>query len=246
MIRLIYFVFFIATFFTSTQVKADAFSFVVQNQQQVTISDAQSTLIFDPVELNVGEIVEGEKLNATLLIRNNGSETNQIVDVESSCGCTTVEPDLRVLPAGAFTTLHVEIDTFGKLGEVKKTIVLTDQYGHQSTALLHLHVKSNPHVMREGRSIFDGKCGSCHFAPAAGKTTGQAIYAAVCVMCHGKEGQGGYAPKLAGHDNLQVLKGLISLGTGGVEMPGFSRSRGGPLNSMQINALARWIISLDD
>jgi len=190
--------------------------------------------------------LEGEKISAHVLIRNTGDSNNQIVKIESSCGCTSVEPDTRLLPAGAFTTLHIKIDSFGKRGDVKKSIVLTDQWGNQSTAWVHLHVKANPHAMNEQRSLFDGACGRCHFDPAQGKQTGAAIYAAVCVMCHGANAQGAYAPKLAGRHDLTVLKTLIEHGTGTHHMPAFARKQGGPLDAMQINALSRWIISLDD
>jgi len=220
--------------------------FVIQTQAEVAVSGEKSDLIFDPVTLNLGDVLEGENISASVLIRNIGKQSHQIVNIESSCGCTTVAPDTRMLAAGSFTVLHINIDSFGKRGDVKKTIVLTDQKGNQNTLWLHLHVKANPHAMNDHRSLFEGTCAKCHFDPAQGKQTGAAIYAAVCVMCHGVEGQGDYAPKLAGHHDLSVLKQLIGHGTGTHHMPAFAQKQGGPLSTMQINALSRWIISLDD
>jgi len=236
--------------FLSLWVSANAWAspmpFVIQNQGQISVSGEASVLLFDPSDLNLGDVLEGEKISASVLIRNTGNRSNQIVHIESSCGCTAVEPDTRMLAAGAFTNLHIDIDTFGKRGEVKKSIVLTDQKGNQSTLWLHLYVKENPHAMHSQRSLFDGSCGSCHFDPAQGKQTGAAIYAAVCVMCHGIEGQGAYAPRLVGHHDINVLEQLIGHGTGTNHMPAFSQKLGGPLSARQINALSRWIISLDD
>lgn len=225
---------------------ASPMPFVVQNQGQIEVTGKASDVVFDPSELNLGDIVEGEKVAASVLIRNTGNIRYSIVNIESSCGCTTVEPDTRILEAGSFTRLHIHIDTFGKRGKVKKSIVLTDQKGNQSTLWLHLQVKKNPHLASSSRSIFDGACASCHFEPAQGKQTGKAIYAAVCAMCHGQGGQGAYAPKLVGHHDVNVLKYLIEHGTGTHHMPAFAQKLGGPLSTMQINALSGWIISLDD
>jgi len=203
-------------------------------------------LVFDPSKLDMGTALEGEKVTATILIRNNGSDFEQIVKVESSCGCTTVEPETRMLVGGAFTPLHVEVDTFGKLGDIRKSITMTDQYGKKRTAWLTLHVKQNPHMMNEKRSIFDGKCASCHVDPAKGKAIGSEIYTAVCVMCHGAGATGGYAPSLLKFKDVHVLDAIISNGTGTHHMPAFAQNKGGPLNEKQINTLAKWIISLDE
>ncbi len=203
-------------------------------------------LVFDPSELDLGEAMEGEKVTATLLIRNNGQGFAQIVKVESSCGCTTAEPETRMLSPGSFTALHIEIDSFGKRGDVRKSITMTDQYGKKSTAWLVLHVKSNPHAMGENRSIFDGKCASCHVDPAKGKVLGSDIYKAVCVMCHGAGAKGAYAPSLLAMHDEDVLRELIANGTGTHHMPAFAQKKGGPLTQKQISALTKWIISLDE
>jgi len=206
----------------------------------------QNSLVFDPVEVDLGHVVEGEKVNATLLIRNNGNDFEQIVKVESSCGCTTAEPETRMLAAGAFTPLHIEIDTFGKRGEVRKSITMTDQKGREQTAWLKLNVQENPHAMNDKRSIFDGKCAQCHAEPAQGRVGGGDIYIAVCAMCHGEKGRGAYAPELVGKYDMSTLSKLIAKGTGSHHMPAFAKENGGPLSVKQIHALSKWLISLDE
>ncbi len=215
----------------------------IDNHQGV----ASDGLVFDPAELDMGEVLEGEQAKAVLLIRNNSKDFIQIAKVESSCGCTTAEPETHLLAGGQFTPLHITVDTFGKIGDVRKSITLTDGKGKTIKAWLSLHVKHNPHVMvGEKRSIFDGKCASCHFEPAQGKTTGKGIYNAVCVMCHGVNGGGGYAPKIRGRYKKDTLKQLVENGTGTSHMPGFAKKNKGPLSQMQINTLAKWMLSLDN
>jgi len=217
------------------------------SQEIPTVSHMEGgKLVFDPTELQMGEVLEGEKATATLLIRNNGDDFAQIVKLESSCGCTTLEPETRMLAAGSFTPLHVEVDTFGKLGEIRKSITMTDQHGVTSTAWLTLSVLENPHSMNNGRSIFDGKCAACHVAPAKGKRTGLEIYTAVCKMCHGLNAAGRSAPSLLHFTDVDSLGFLISNGTGTQHMPAFTQKKGGPLDDQQISTLTKWIISLDE
>lgn len=205
-----------------------------------------SELVFEPPELDMGSIREGQPARAVLRLRNSGSRMLEIADVQASCGCTTAVPQDRVLMPGDFTLLNVTIDTFAKQESVKKWVQVTDSLGHVSRATLRLRVIPNPHMALSGRSIFDKPCASCHADPARGKRTGPAIYAAVCSMCHGAKGQGAYAPRLAGHRDGGVLKALIANGTGGQYMPGFARHNGGPLDAEQISALSAWLVSLDD
>lgn len=205
-----------------------------------------SPLVFEPAQVDMGTVKEGEPAVSYLRLRNSGDRMLQIASVTASCGCTAVEPEERLLMPGAFTRLQVKIDTFAKQEGVRKWVQVTDSNGGTSRAWLTLKVVPNPHLAGSKRSIFDKPCATCHYDPARGKRSGAAIYRAVCSMCHGKQGQGGYAPRLAGHNDAALLGRLIADGTGGHYMPGFLRANGGPLDRAQIDALARWIVSLDD
>lgn len=202
-------------------------------------------LHLQPEVLDIGAVKEGEEATGTLFIRNNSDAMVTITDIQTSCGCTAAEPKSRVLAPGAFTELEVTIDSTVKQGDVTKEITVTDSAGHVARAMVKLKVTENPHLAREGRGLFDGKCAACHFDPVQGKTTGRAIYDAACVMCHGKDAVGAYAPALAGHDDVTALQYLISHGTGSPQMPGFAIDAGGPLTQKQIFTLSRWLLSLD-
>jgi len=198
-----------------------------------------------PEILDMGTVKEGEEARGTLFVRNNSDATITITDVQSSCGCTVVEPKSRVLAPGAFTELEVTIDSTVKQGDVKKSVQVTDSAGNVAKAILKLHVIENPHLVREGRGLFDGKCAACHVDPVQGKKTGKAIYDAACLMCHGEEASGAYAPALTGYEDLTALQYLISHGTGSPQMPGFSKKQGGPLTQKQVLILSKWLLSLD-
>jgi len=149
--------------------------------------------------------------------------------------------------SGEFTTINIEVDTTGKTGKVKKNVVVTDQAGRQATAWMTLTVlPPDPHNSSMPRhSIFDGECARCHVAPAQGKVTGKAIYGAVCVMCHGDNAQGDYAPDLTNIDDGDALFAMIAEGVDPRHMPGFLKKNGGPLTEKQIHTLTQWLLSLD-
>ncbi|MDX8403611.1 MAG: DUF1573 domain-containing protein [Mariprofundaceae bacterium] len=202
-------------------------------------------LHIQPEVLDMGTVKEGEEATGRLFIRNNSDGMITITDVQTSCGCTVAEPKSKVLMPGAFTELEVRTDTTIKQGDVKKEVRITDSAGHVATAIIKIKVVENPHLVREGRGIFDGKCAACHFDPVQGKLTGKTIYDAACVMCHGEDGKGAYAPALSGHEDEMALRHLISHGTGSPHMPGFSIEGGGPLTQKQVNILSKWLLSLD-
>ena len=211
----------------------------------VAYAEPLPLLHIQPEVMDMGTVKEGEEARGRLFIRNNSDSVITITDVQTSCGCTVAEPKSKILAPGAFTTLEVKIDSTVKQGEVKKSIRVTDSSGHVAKAVLKLTVTENPHLLREGRGIFDGKCAACHFDPVQGKVTGKAIYDAACAMCHGEEAVGAYAPALNGHEDETALQYLISHGTGSPQMPGFAKKQGGPLTQKQVVTLSKWLLSLD-
>ncbi len=202
-------------------------------------------LVIQPVEMDMGEVMEGKEARTTLILRNTGAFPVHVEKVTSSCGCTTASPETRELPPGTFTPLHVRVDTTAKRGRVKKRITVIDSQGRRTQAWLTLRVKSNPHMGAvRGKGIFSGKCASCHFDPAKGKVAGGSIYKAVCVMCHGKAGKGAYAPSLRGR-NAAFMVSVLDKGLER-QMPSFSRKKNGPLSREQIASVAKWLSELDE
>ncbi len=206
---------------------------------------ADVPLVIQPVEMDMGDVMEGKEASATLFLRNTGAFPVHVEKVETSCGCTTVSPGTRELPPGAFTPLHVRVDTTAKRGRVKKKITVFDSRGRETQAWLILHVTPNPHMSAmQGKGIFSGKCASCHFEPVEGKVTGISIYKAICAMCHGEAGKGAYAPALRGRD-AAFMASVLSKGLG-QHMPSFSRKKDGPLSYAQIASVAKWLSKLDN
>ncbi len=72
---------------------------------------------------------------------------------------------------------------------------------------------------------------------------GQEIYTRLCASCHGRGGNGGLGPKLAGvvanrYPNIEDQKAVIANGRG--SMPAFSGSAGSALTDDEMTAVARY------
>ncbi len=215
---------------------------------QVQANKPLPLLHIQPEVYQLGDIKEGEPAIATFLIRNNHSKPIELVDIQTSCGCTAAKPESFVIMPHDFTQLQVTVDTIAKQSNIRKTISVKDSLGNEASALLIFNVVENPHLSlnRKIKGIFDGKCASCHFKPLVGVKEPSKLYEVGCAMCHGVDAEGGYAPKLRGYASLSALRTIISNGVGKPQMPGFSQKNGGPLTPEQITELSKWLVSLPE
>jgi hypothetical protein len=82
------------------------------------------------------EIKQGETVEHTFTITNNGKSDLIIRKVKASCGCTAVSPEDRVIAAGGTTTMKVIFNSAGKVGKQNKTItVISNDPAHSRSIL---------------------------------------------------------------------------------------------------------------
>jgi hypothetical protein len=94
------------------------------------------TISFDGNTFNFADIKQGEKVEHTFTITNNGKSDLFIRSVKASCGCTAVNPEDDQIPAGASTTMKVVFDSRGKVGKQNKTItIISNDPNHPRTIL---------------------------------------------------------------------------------------------------------------
>jgi len=216
--------------------------------EQADEASALPVLHIQPETYDLGDIKEGEAAIATFLIRNNSSQSIELVDIQASCGCTAAEPDSYTIASGGFTQLKVAVDTSAKQFDIKKSVHVTDSLGNTAKAILVFNVVENPHLQTSGKikGIFDGQCASCHFEPLVNVLDPKKLYDVGCAMCHGANAEGAYAPSLQGLTSLATMKHAIAHGTGKRQMPGFADVNGGPLTYEQIEDLAEWLTTLPE
>ena len=186
-----------------------------------------------------------------------------ILDVHPSCGCTTAQlPDLPwTIPPGTNGQIGITVNISGKsiAGQsdvLFKTVTVKTDKGKKDLALritIQPPVPMTPEEKAAGiaaakvdrQAVFKGDCAKCHAEPATGKY-GQALYDAVCGVCHESANRATMVPDLhaiKSPTNDQFWQTWIAHGKPGSLMPAFATAEGGPLNDMQIASLAAYLDS---
>ena len=181
-----------------------------------------------------------------------------ILNVRTSCGCTTAQlPPLPwTIPAATNSQIGVTVNFAGKTGTLFKTVTVTSDKG---TQILMVKINILPPVTptltdadrtrgvemskADRQAVFHGDCATCHVKPGQGKY-GMSLYNADCAICHEGEHRATMVPDL--HTlkvptNAEFWQTWISHGKPGTLMPAFSTAEGGPLTDMQIASLAAYL-----
>jgi cytochrome c553 len=183
-----------------------------------------------------------------------------IVNVKPSCGCTTAQlPPLPwIVSAGTNGQIPITVNLAGKSGTLFKTVNVSTDKGSKT---LMLRINILPPVFPtmtdadrargvatakiDRQAVFKNDCATCHVKPGEGKY-GQALYVAVCGVCHEAEHRATMVPDLRAiktPTNADFWQTWIAHGKPGSLMPAFSIAEGGPLNDMQIASLATYLDS---
>lgn len=72
-----------------------------------------------------GNINQGDVVNHSFVIANNGGDLLKINDVKASCGCTAASPDKKELKPGESTNIVVSFNSKGRKGPQTKTVTVT-------------------------------------------------------------------------------------------------------------------------
>jgi mono/diheme cytochrome c family protein len=181
-----------------------------------------------------------------------------ILNVRTSCGCTTAQlPPLPwIIPAGTNGQIGAIVNFAGKSGTLLKTMTVTSDKGFQSLMLKITILPSVVSTQSEAdraralemakadrQAVFRGDCATCHVKPGEGKY-GKPLYDAVCAICHESKTRASMVPDL--HNiktptNVDFWQTWTAHGKAGSLMPAFSTADGGPLSDMQIASIAGYL-----
>lgn len=78
----------------------------------------------DSMEINFGELTEGEKAVAVFKLKNTGGRDLLLRKVETACGCTQATPGSRNIAPGESADLNVEFNSKGRVGTQRKVITV--------------------------------------------------------------------------------------------------------------------------
>jgi mono/diheme cytochrome c family protein len=190
----------------------------------------------------------------------NVSPENVVIkDVHPGCGCTTAElpPRPWTNAPGAHGRIGVSINIHGTTTLFKNLTVTTDKGIKMLNFRVNILPMVRPQLTEADRArglmiartnrqaVFQGECAACHSKLGEG-TYGKPLYDADCAICHEGEHRAAIVPDLHAlmvPTSLEFWSNWISHGKPGSLMPAFSAAEGGPLNDLQVNLLAQYLIT---
>ncbi len=89
-------------------------------QSQQNLITSLQTL--DSYSWDFGKTQEGGVLRHNFVLKNNSSQTLNIKEINTSCGCTVSKVERKVLLAKEATTIEVQFNTQGYFGPVQQYI----------------------------------------------------------------------------------------------------------------------------
>lgn len=219
---------------------------------------ATNTLVWDSTSKETNAAADAGNAHFVFSFTNVSAGNVVILNVRTSCGCTTAQlPPLPwTIPAGTNGQIGANVNFAVKSGMLLKTVTVTSDKGFQT---LMLKITILPPVVptqseadraralemakADRQAVFRGDCAICHVKPGGGKY-GQALYDAVCAICHEGKDRSTMVPDL--HNiktptNVDFWQTWIAHGRAGSLMPAFSTADGGPLSDMQIVSLAGYL-----
>jgi hypothetical protein len=97
--------------------------------QEISISEAQTgpitTVEFEAMEYEFGEIVEGEKVSQVFTFTNTGEEPLILSNARGSCGCTVPKWPREPIAPGETASITVEFNSKNKLGRRSQRVTIT-------------------------------------------------------------------------------------------------------------------------
>jgi len=219
---------------------------------------ATNTLVWDSTSKETNAAADAGNAHFVFSFTNVSAGNVVILNVRTSCGCTTAQlPPLPwTIPAGTNGQIGANVNFAVKSGMLSKTVTVTSDKGFQT---LMLKITILPPVVptqseadraralemakADRQAVFRGDCATCHVKPGGGKY-GNALYDAVCAICHEGKDRATMVPDL--HNiktptNVDFWQTWIAHGRAGSLMPAFSTADGGPLSDMQIVSLAGYL-----
>lgn len=219
---------------------------------------ATNTLVWDSTSKETNATADAGNAHFVFSFTNVSAGNVVILNVRTSCGCTTAQlPPLPwIIPAGTNGQIGANVNFAGKSGMLLKTVTVSSDKGFQT---LMLKITILPPVIptltaadrernliaakADRQAVFRGDCATCHVKPGEGKY-GKALYDAVCAICHEGKDRSTMMPDL--HNiktptNVDFWQTWIAHGRAGSLMPAFSTADGGPLSDMQIASLVQYL-----
>lgn len=219
----------------------------------VSIAASERALQWDALEKRVEAEAGQPEAELSFAVTNLSPQPVEIVEVETSCGCTAAVMARQpwIVPPGATESLRVVMDLQNRHGELAKTITVHTSVGTESL-VARVYVPASPEMQRQinqtlakadRQAVLRGDCAACHVTPAIGKTGGD-LFKAACLICHGEEHRASMVPDLMQPKETRdatYWETWIRQGRENTLMPAFAKEHGGFMDNAQIRSLVEYL-----
>ena len=116
--------------------------FACQNQTGTVVKNGEKDagaayMYFKEEVYDAGKVTQGEKVTHTFVVENRGKKDLQILNVETTCGCTVPTYDKKPIAPGKTADIVVVFNSEGKSGKQNKGITVVSN-AEPETKILHL------------------------------------------------------------------------------------------------------------
>lgn len=101
---------------------ADVFSEETSQERVLSISDNSPRIQLNETSFDFGEVALNEKATHRFIFQNTGAVPLEILEIKSSCRCTTARVSSQTIEPGASGSLEVTFDSTGRFGLEKKGV----------------------------------------------------------------------------------------------------------------------------
>ncbi|MCS6917505.1 MAG: DUF1573 domain-containing protein [Chitinophagales bacterium] len=98
----------------------------------------KTSIHFDQLRHDFGEIIEGQKVKHSFSFVNTGTAPLVIASATGSCGCTVPTFSKEPIPPGGTGRIDVEFDSSGRVGKNSKTVTVNANTDPNPTVLFIL------------------------------------------------------------------------------------------------------------
>lgn len=95
-------------------------------------------LSFSSKVFDFGTLKEGQSKTYEFILKNNGKSDLIIRKIKSSCGCTIVKPESKIIKPGKSTILKTTFNSAGKNGRQRKKVIITTNDPKNSSVNLNI------------------------------------------------------------------------------------------------------------
>lgn len=103
----------------------------------------KASIVFETTELQLAQVVRGEKATGRFVFSNPGSAPLEILQIKTSCGCTTVDGWQQTVAPGEKGAFEVAFDSSRFMGKISKAIDVTTNAGNVSNGMVRVSIHAD-------------------------------------------------------------------------------------------------------